>query len=276
VKSNSPTLRHVVPSRGGRPASGICAVTSFDDDVFVVRYNSELIEVYSAVTFLLQRHLRIPELRPNPYGLVACTYNNCLYASVFDDNRLRRVDLTGGSVVKKWTVASGPAGLSVNGARNVVVTCCEARKLHEYTTLGTLVREISLQAGVMSPWHAVQLSTGDYVVSQNTSPGAVSVVGANGQVAHSYESSQTSCIGPMLFPSNLSLARSGHILVADVDNNRILSVNSSLDSARNLALSVDGGIQEPCSFCLDESRDQLYVGEFGGLYRLLIFDGVSL
>ena len=71
-------------------------------------------------------------------------------------------------------------------------------------------------------------------------------------MAHSYEPSQASRVGPMLFPSNLSLTRSGHILVADVDNSRILSVNSLLDSVQNLALSVDGVIQEPCSFYLDE------------------------
>jgi len=33
------------------------------------------------------------------------------------------------------------------------------------------------------------MSSGDYVVSQRISPGVVNVVGANGQVRHSYEQS---------------------------------------------------------------------------------------
>ena len=42
------------------------------------------------------------------------------------------------------------------------------------------------------------------------------------------------------------MTKNDDILVADSDNNRILSVDRSLSSAQVLALSVDGGIQEPC------------------------------
>jgi len=83
-------------------------------------------------------------------------------------------------------VALKPAGLSVNKTHNLVVACDVANKLQEFTTHGTLEREICLQAGVTDPWHAIQLSTGDYVVSQFTSSGVVSVVGVDGQVVHSY------------------------------------------------------------------------------------------
>ena len=86
--------------------------------------------------------------------------------------------------MKQWTVASRPRGLSVNNEKNLIVSCREANKLQKYTTHGSLVREICLQAGVTkNPWHAIQLST---AVSQNTSPGVVSVVGVDGQVVRSY------------------------------------------------------------------------------------------
>jgi len=85
-------------------------------------------------------------------------------------------------------VCSDPQGLSVNKAHNVVVAWSGANKvgLLEYTTHSTLVREISLQNALSEPCHAVQLSAGDYVVSQDTSPGEVSVVGADGQVVCCY------------------------------------------------------------------------------------------
>ena len=75
--SSSPTVTHVIPQ--GNLVGG---VTSLGDDMFVVRYNSQQkIEVYDANTFTLQRHITVPGLGDVSYGLAACPYNNCLYAS---------------------------------------------------------------------------------------------------------------------------------------------------------------------------------------------------
>jgi len=110
------------------------------------------------------------------------------------NDSVHRVELSGSNAVKKWSVVKGPAGLSVNSEHNLIVTCSGANKLQEYTTHGFLVREICLQAGVTQPCHAIQLSTGDYVVSQCTSSGMVSVVGVDGQAVRSYGQSQTSVV----------------------------------------------------------------------------------
>ena len=77
-------------------------------------------------------------------------------------------------------------------------------------------------------------------------------------------------------PTGLAVTKNDDILVVDEDNNRILLVNSSLSSARELALPVDDGIQWPWSLCLDESRGRFYVGEWSGSHRVLVFDGVRL
>jgi len=167
----------------------------------------------------------------------------------------------------------------VNKEHNVVVACGGAHKLQEYTTHGTLVREISIQqVGVSNPWHAVQLSTGDYVVSQYTGAGAgaVSVVGVDGQVVHSYDQSQASNVGPMNYPANLAVTKNDNILVADPSNNRIVSLDSSMSSAYELVLPVDNAIQAPCDLFLDELRKRLYVGEYDGENRVLVFDNVAL
>ena len=120
------------------------------------------------------------------------------------------------------------------------------------------------------PWHAIQLSTGDYVVRLDV----VSVVGVDGQVVRSYVRSQTSDVGHMKNPTSLAVTKNDDILVADENNNRILSINTSLGSLQEMALSVDGGIQRPWGLCLDESRGRLYIGEYGGKRRVLVFDGV--
>jgi len=250
--------------------------SSLDDDVFVVRYAGQQVEVYDAVTFALQRNITVQELGSGTYGMTACARNRCLYLSNRNSRSVHRVELLSSNAVKKWSVASAPRGLSVNIAHNLVVACYGANELHEYTTHGSLVREIRLQAGVKSPYHAIQLSTGDYVVSQFTSPGVVSVVGVDGRVLHSYGQSQTSVVVQMKNPLSLAVTKNDDILVADESNNRILSINRSTGCVQELALSVDGGIQGPRGLCLDESRGRLYVGEVAGQYRVLVFDGVRL
>jgi len=124
---------------------------------------------------------------------------------------------------------------------------------------------------------SIQLSTGDYVVSEWTSSGVVSVVGVDGQVTHSYEQSKTSDVGQMKRPSSLAVTKNDDILVADQLNNRILSINRSTGCVQQLALSVKDGIHEPSrGLSLDESRGRIYVGERGGQHRVLVFVGVQV
>jgi len=274
VKYIVPTLTHVIASHDG--GDGVNAVTSLDDDVFVVRCQCKQVEVYDAETFTLQRHIAVHEREVYTCGVTACARNKCLYLSNAENSSVHRVELSGSNAVKQWSVAGCPYGLSVNIAHNLVVACDRANKLQEYTTHGSLVREISLQAGVTDPWHAIQLSTGDYVVSQCTSPGVVSVVGVDGQVLHSYGQSQTSDVGQMSRPSSLAVTKNDDVLVADSSNSRILSINRSTGCVQELALSVHGGINDPYGLCLDESRGRLYVGEYAGQQRVLVFDGVRL
>ena len=178
-------LTHVIP--GG---TGVYAVTSLGDDVFVVCDGSRQVEVYDAWTFTLQRYIMVPEFGIKCgrfWGLSACAHHQCLYVSDDVNDNIHRAELSGSKAVKQWSVAGGPAGLSVNKAHNVVVACSGENKIQEYTTHGALVREISLEPTVVTrPWHAVQLSTGDYVVSECEKLGAVSVIGVDGQDVRSY------------------------------------------------------------------------------------------
>jgi len=264
VNLNALSLKDVIPSSG----AVVDSLTSHGDEVFVARRNSQKVEVYDAGTLSVQRSITVPGLGTQLYGLTACISNSCLYMSDYHNSCIHRAELMGSNAVTKWSVALRPRGLSVNRAHNVVVACYEANKLQEYTTHGSLVREICLQAGVTSPWHAVQLSSGDYVVSQYTSLGVVSVVGVDGQVRCSYGQSQTSGVGQLKHPASLAVTKNDVIVVAG--NNRILSMNSSLSSVQQLTLPVDGGIKQPWSLCLDESRGRLYVGESTG-GRVLVF-----
>lgn len=73
VQSNATTLMHVIKGSGT-----VYAVTSLGDDVFVMRFKSQQVEVYNAVTFTLRREIKVPGLGSDACGIAACARNECL------------------------------------------------------------------------------------------------------------------------------------------------------------------------------------------------------
>jgi len=247
--SSSPTVIHVIPK-----GNGVGGVTSLGDDVFVVRHDcQEKIEVYDAKTFTLQRHITVPGLGRNCWGLAACPYNNCLYASGYYDSSVHRVDLSGSNAVKEWSVSGRPLGLS---------------------THGTLLQNIV--AYPECPHHAVQLPTGQFLVSHWCSINRVCLVGVDGGVVRSYGEFWGSKLTQMSFPAGLAVDREGRVLVADWYNNRLLVIDESLSSAHEMSVSVEGGLRRPVSLWYDQSRRRLYIGEWtvdGG--RVIVIDNLD-
>jgi len=256
---SSPTLTHVFPE--GNPVSG---VTSLGDDVFVVRgeYCRQKIEVYDTKTFTFQRHITVPGLEKWCYGLATCSANKCLYASDFDRHRVHRVELSGSNAVMKWSVARRPIGLSVNGEHSLIVVSQGELKLQIFTTHGALLQDIQLQADVEYPWHAVQLPTGEFVISHTGSLHGVCLVDSDGTVVRSYGGKWGSELTQMNGPTGLAIDREKRVLVADQYNKRLLSVGRSLSHAHKMSVGVDGGLVGPRSLWYDQIRRRLYIGEW--------------
>jgi len=228
-----------------------------------VRDNSQQkIEVYDAKTFTLQRHITVPGLSYSCYGLAACPYNNCLYASNFQNDSVHRVDVRGINAATTWSVAQGPAGLSVNNEHNLLVVSERERKIQIITTDGTLLQNVQLQAHTEHPRHAVQLSTGQFLVSHSGSLNLVCLVGVDGAVVRSYGGQRGSQLTQMNSPTGLAVDREGRVLVADWLNNRLLVIDQSLSSAHEMSVCVHGGLKGPRSLWYDQSRRRLYIGEW--------------
>jgi len=261
-----PAVTHVIPGD-----TGVKAVTSLDDRVYVVRRDKKEVEIYDTAIMTLQRRLPVPGISRSALGIAACSRNKCLYLSDWNILSIHRVDLVT-DAAKKWSVAKSPEGLSVNRDHNLLVACSDGKKLQEYTTDGRLVREICLAS---FPYHSIQLSTGDYVVSHWSPPGVVSVVGVDGGLLRSYGLSSSSDVGPMKDPRHLVVTKYGDILVADRGNNRILAINSSLTRAQLFPVPAGIKPQAPCALSLDETRDRLYIGELSGQQRVIVLNNLS-
>jgi len=268
--SSSPTVVHVI-HKGER----VGGVTSLGDDVFVVRVDSQQkIEVYDAKTFTLQRHITVPGLVGASYGLAACPHNNCLYASDYGSANVHRVELSGSHAVVKWSVAHQPAGLSVNSEHNLLVVSAGGRKLQIFMTRGKRLQNIQLQADIGYLRHAVQLPTGQFLVSHYGSLNRVCLVAVDGAVVRSYGGQKGYQLTQMNVPAGLAVDTEGRVLVADQFNDRLLVIDQSLSSAHEMSVCVDGGLKGPFSLLYDQSRRRLYIGEWEG-GRVIVIDNLK-
>jgi hypothetical protein len=183
--------------------------------------------------------------------------------------------------VFSWRVDRWPLGLSINTACNLLVACPGANKIVEYTTNGSLVREICLKSNdvELCPLHAIQLTNDQFVVSclnVTNKVNDVVEVDTKGRVVVSYTNQlQSTTQHKFDWPRRLSVDKNNEfILVAD--SSRIVILNrSSNGSARELNVkSVDGGLQGPTCLHFDTSQNRLFVGEWSGRHRVLMFDNV--
>jgi len=159
-----------------------------------------------------------------------------------------------------------PTGIAINKTTNVLVSGHGSTFIFEYTTTGKNVRQFNIQpVGIVNPWLAIPLPNDHYVVSSDQ---GINVVNPNGSIVHTYKGS----VG-LGKPTGLVLVESGDILVADQGTNKLLVLDSSLSSARELLLPEGVTLQNPRALFLDSTRGRLYVGEWNG-DRVLVLDNV--
>ena len=270
TKSVTPNIVHVLSG-----SSAVSAVTHLDDRLFITRDHVAQVSVYNTTSFQLQSQLTFPGLGSVMYGLATCKTHSYLYISDHNNHRMHRIDVSieGVNSLITWNLANHPCALSVNTARNVLVAYNNEKKVQEYTPTGTLVREISDSNYL---FQAVELSSDIFVVSRHGSThGVLKVSMSTVYWQHSYGNQSGAGAGRMNQPHGLTVDTHGYVYVCDFSNHRILVMNPSLTDTRQLPLPVDTALQRPYSLVLDQSRDRLYVGEYGGQNRLLVFDNVT-
>jgi hypothetical protein len=138
-------------------------------------------------------------------------------------------------------------------------------KLKEFTTLGKQLRVISLQSDIVSPWHAIQLSSGQFVVSHGALDDPVRrvcKVDVSGDILQSYSQSPT---GQQLGePCHLAVDVDEFIFVVDSSNYQVLLLSPTLSYVSQVVSSDQLEGAEPYRLCLDVNSRRLYVGAIDG------------
>jgi len=249
---------------------GVVGVTSVDDELFVLlNRDSDQVAVYSINDYRLLRRLSLYGVRPHCNNdLTSCVRHRCLYASDYDNKCVHRYDLASSDrsalrrliskTTRKWSVPGRPCGLSVTPSSNLLVTCSEPKKLVELSAdSGQCVREIALQSDIYWPLHAVQLTTGQYVVCHGLH--RVFIVDDDGRVTRSYSGQHGSGVGQLNVPCHLAVDEdSQFVFVADRDNDRVVVLSPTLEFVRY----ISEGLSRPCRLYLHQETRRLYVAQW--------------
>ena len=245
----------------GEPIWGL---TTLDSHLYVLRGNksTEQIEVYKLDSCRLLRCFTVRGL-DTPQDIVACGHNRCAYISDASHRSLHRIALPIGGPITQWPVNDQPNCLSLTVRYSVLVTCLKVRKLKEFTTDGQLIREIVLSQEVLSPWHAVQLSSGEFIVCHGNPDDPlhrVCLIGSDGQVVKSHGGQPGSGSLEMNVPVHMAVDGNGFVFVADVNNCRVSLLSPTLTYLREV-VSREQFQWKNRRLSLDVKRRRLYVAE---------------
>ena len=194
-----------------------------------------------------------------------------------------------GAGVDRWLVPKGsPDGVSVSPNGNVVVAVRDSGHLIVFSPTGQVVKEIKLPAELASPRHAYQLMENDQFLlcyGWGNSAYGIHVVDGDGHIIKSSSSSSSSSSAaaataaipagssprPESFtPTHLALDHRGNVLVAEFAGSTVQLYNKRLDYVADVVLQ-SSGLKQPFRLCLDETADRLYIGEYSGGGRVLVF-----
>jgi len=164
----------------------------------------------------------------------------------------------------------------VNAAHNVLVTCPLVGKIKEFSSHGDLLRELTLPDDVITPWHAIQTRSGQFIVCHDVRDDPVHrvcMISADGRhIVHSHGGQPGSETGQCNLPVHLAVDDNEFVFVAYQDNRRVTLLSPMLEYVRQVVLR-DQLKGDPEYLYLDTRQRLLYVagndieeGEWRGGY----------
>jgi len=249
-------LVHTLPE--GEEVRG---VTLLAGEIYLLRRKErDHVEVYDVITYSLQRRLTVPYAF-NFIDMTSCEHNRCVYIGDYIGDCVHRLDVQG--AVTQWAVNDAPAGLSVNAAHNVLVTCPEVRKIKEFSSHGHLLRELTLPDDVIWPRHAIQTRSGQFIVchgGRGDPVHRVCMISADGRhIVHSHGGQQGSDTGQYNGPLRLAVDDNESVFVVDCGNRRVKLLSPTLQYVGQVVSRDQLKCGLPVRLYLDTQRRHLYV-----------------
>jgi len=242
----------------------ICGVTSLGEEIYLLRVKDsgrDEVEVYDVISYRLLRCLTVPNAR-GFIDMTSCANLLCLYISDPYVKCIHRLDLHGNA--EQWPVSDEPARLSVNANHNLIVTCREVGKIKEISSRGELLRDVILPDDVTNPHHAIQLTSGQFIVCHGSTDDRVHRVckiSSDGRhVVQSHGGHRGSDTGQYNRPYHLAVDDNEFVFVVDYGNRRVTLLSPTLEYVRQV-VSRDQLKWLPYRLCLDVQRRRLYVAE---------------
>jgi len=236
-------------------------ITSLAGEIYLLRPKErDQVEVYD-ISYRLQRRLTVPDAE-GFVDMTSCEHYHCVYISDHVIECIHRLDVQGAAT--RWPVKDIPCGLSVNAAHSLLVACDRVRKIKEFSSHGNLLRELTLPDDVTNPFHAIQLTTGQFIVCHGRSVDPVHrvcVISADGRhIVHSHGGQPGSDTGQYRTPYHLAVDNNefNKLFVADIVNRRVTLLSPMLHYVRQV-VSSDKLKGYPRRLYLDVQRRRLYV-----------------
>ena len=137
--------------------------------LYIVVSESPDMDVYDVDTLARRPKLTVDEL-VNGWDIVA--HANVLYISERTAKLIHRIQLSDDTnSCARWFVNSQRMRMSINKKGNVLVSCFDLYKIIEYTTIGTRVREITVNAienTIKGLHHAIQLDDDRFLICHSS------------------------------------------------------------------------------------------------------------
>jgi len=235
-------------------------VTSLGEEIYLLRWKGvDQVEVYDVISYRLLRCITVPNAG-NLIGMTSCKHYLCLYVCDPDVKCIHRLDLRGNST--KWPVNDIPWSFSVNACHNLIVTCRRVRKIKEFSPRGDLLRDVTLPDDVTNPWHAIQLTNGQFIVchgERDDPVNRVCKVSEDGGHINSHGGQPGSNIGQYDVPFQLAVDDNEFVFVVDY-NRRVTLLSPTLGYKRQV-VSGDQFSWKPDRLCVEVQRRRLFVAE---------------
>ena len=258
----------VLVSKKLQVKSKIRGIAIQSERLYIVQQTSNEIKQYDSETLKPLHSSMITNIK-NPYDIL-----------VHHGDRICVSELGAKLVWSWWSETVPPINLkmecsattlSESSLGHILVTCPESKCLLEVFVNGILLKRINLGPQNITPSHAVQLSTNEYIIADITKDqNRIVKLDINGNVVCQYTDKSRLKTTPLNMPVYLLRCSNDYILVADQNNGRILLLNPSLEMVREL-IAPGGVLEKPFRMCLDETNERLYVVDQNQQNKVLIF-----